>query len=207
MKGVDTQPCSHKQMDPSLIPPHVSIDSRCFQHWHKDEFVRFAKAAVIEACSFFTAEQSAWPVIGDKIVMELESSPRSSTRQGWSGSCARPARHSNMGNPVSQVLYPAVDHHSKDVGGKRWISFCHFYPFARFYHILLGWFFWSANASGNAFVFMLFVFLATLSSWFQVMQTNFNKPNDGLSLEISGLQLREVSGALRWSCKIVTKPG
>ncbi len=80
MKGVDTQPCSDKQTDPSLMPPHVSIDS-CLQR-HKDEFVRFARAAVIEACSFFTADQSAWPVIGDRIVTELESSPKSSTCQG-----------------------------------------------------------------------------------------------------------------------------
>mmetsp|Transcript_94618 Transcript_94618/g.131492 ORF Transcript_94618/g.131492 Transcript_94618/m.131492 type:complete len:326 (-) Transcript_94618:65-1042(-) len=63
---------------------------------YKDEFVRFAKAAVIEACSFFTAEQ-------------------------------------------------------------------------------------------------YFTQRSTITAkMLEVMQTNFNKPNDGLSLEISGLQLREV---------------
>lgn len=207
MKGVDTQPCSHKQMDPSLIPPHVSIDSRCFQHWHKDEFVRFAKAAVIEACSFFTAEQSAWPVIGDKIVMELESSPRSSTRQGWSGSCARPARHSNHGQSGQPGTLPSGRPSQQRCWRQKMNILLSFLSFRKvlshpFRMILL-----ICQCFRQCFCFYAVCFLTTLSSWFQVMQTNFNKPNDGLSLEISGLQLREVSGALRWSCKIVTKPG
>jgi hypothetical protein len=28
----------------------------------QDEFVRFARAAVVEACSFYTAEQSLWHI-------------------------------------------------------------------------------------------------------------------------------------------------